>query len=260
MIETTSSVGPLLNRTKWFAKHVSWRDSLRLVSYVQSAQRSPRLGFVRRSFQTKVIDLSLSEDEIYRQFRKNTRYEIRRARRDGVTCHFDGDPVTFRCFYNQVAKDKGLRPIPSGLIESAAAEACVSYARLEDTVLVMSCTLIDRTLRRARGWYGCSRYVPDDISRQHASMANRLLYFEEMRYFKNQGLMVYDLGGYSADQTDRKKLAIAAFKDSFGGRLLVETNYVSYPLFFAVQGHELLADLRRRVHRASRQASPKPSS
>jgi hypothetical protein len=242
MIETASNVGPLLNRTKWFAKEVSWIDSFRLVSYVQSAQPSSRLGFIRHTFQTKVIDLTASEDWIFGQFRKNTRYGIRRARRDGVTCHFDGDPVTFRRFYNQFARGRGLRPIPSGLIESAVAEVCLSYARLDDGVLVMHCTLADRTLRRGRLWYSCSCHTLEDSLevRNTVGRANRLLHFEDMRYFKRQKLAIYDFGGYSADQTDRKRMAINAFKDGFGGRLVVEANYVSYPLFLAVRGRELL--------------------
>jgi hypothetical protein len=254
MIETATSIGPLLNRTKWFAKEVSWIDSVRLVAYIQSAQQRPQLGFVRRTRQTKAVDLTTSEDELFRQFRKNTQYEIRRARRDGVSCRFDCDPVTFRGFYNQFARERGLRPIPSGLIESAAAEVCISYARLDDDVLVMHSTLIDRTLRRARLWYACSRDVLEDSSefRNTIGRANRLLHFEDMRLFKRQGLAIYDFGGYSADQTDRKKMAINAFKDSFGGRLLVETDYVSYPMFLAMRGSELIADLRSRVHRAGR--------
>jgi hypothetical protein len=240
MIEIETKIGPLLNRTKWFAREVSWIDSFRLVSYIQSAQQSSRLGFVRRSFQTKVIDLTASEDEIFGQFRKNTQREIRMARREGVTCHFNGDPATFRRFYNHAAKC--LRPIRSAFIEAVAIETCVSYAQLDDTVLVMHCTLIDRTLRRARIWYGCRRHEPEDSSgfRQMVGRANRLLHFEDMRHFKNQESTIYDLGGYSADQTDRKVMAINAFKDSFGGRLLVEANYVSYPLFLAVRGRELL--------------------
>lgn len=248
MIETAARVGPVLHRTKWFAEQLTWMDSLRLVSYVQSAHPRPHLGFVRRTFQTKVIDLTASEDGIFGQFGKNTQYKIRRARRDGVTCHFDGDPATFHGFYNQVAKDQGRWPIPPGRIEAAAAEACISYARLDDTVLVMHCTLIDRTLRRARLWYSCSRHVLEDSSefRNTVGRANRLLHFEDMRHLKNEDLIIYDFGGYSADKTDHKKMAINAFKDGFGGRLLVESNYVSYPLFLAVRGREFLADLRHR--------------
>jgi hypothetical protein len=258
MIEIETKIGPLLNRTKWFAKEVSWIDSFRLVSYAQSAQQSFRLGFVRRSFQTKVIDLTASEDEIFGQFSKNTQYKIRRARRDGVICHFDGDPALFRRLYNQVAKDQGRWPIPPGRIEAAGTEACVSYALLDDTVLVMHCTLIDRAQRRARLWYSCSRYVVEDKSeiRNTIGRANRLLHFEDMRHLKGRRLAIYDFGGYSADQTDRKKMAINAFKDGFGGRLLVESDYVSYPLFLAVRGRELLADLRHRGNGGRRRVSP----
>jgi hypothetical protein len=245
MIEISSKVGPFRQSTKWFAEHLSWTDSLRLVEYVQSTRLSSRLGFVRRTFQTKVIDLTASEAEIFSQFRKNTQREIRKAQHDGVTCHFDGDPATFRRFYNHAVRDKGLRPIQSARIEAAAGEVCVSYARLDDTVLVMHCTLIDLTLRRARVWYGCPRHEPEDSAefRQMVGRANRLLHFEDMRYFKNQEVTTYDFGGYSAEKADQKHMAINAFKDSFGGQLLVETNYISYPLFLAVRGRDFVVSI-----------------
>jgi hypothetical protein len=246
MIETATKVGPLLNRTKWFAEKLSWLDSFRLVTYNQSACQRSRLGFVRRTSQTKVIDLTASEEAIFAQFGKKTQKEIRRARREGVTCHFDGDSSTFLRFLRQVAKDQSLWPKRTP-IEAAAVESCISYAGLEDTVFVMHWTLIDRTLRRARIRWSCSRYALEDSSelRRAIGRANRLLYFEGMRHFKGQGLAIYDLGGYSADQTDRKKMAINEFKDSFGGRLQIQSNYMSYPLFVAVLGRELLANLRR---------------
>lgn len=252
MVETVSRVGPLLNRTKWFKERLSLRDSLRLVTYVQSAQRRSRLGFVRRTFQTKVLDLSVAEDAIFGQFGKNTRYKIRRARREGVTCQFDGTPARFRRFYNYVAEHQGRRPIPPGLIEGVAAEVCISYALLGNTVLVMHCTLIDRQLRRARLWYSCSRHPLKDSSglRSTIGRANRLLHFEDVRYFKSQRLAIYDFGGYSADRSDQKLMGINAFKDGFGGCLLVEANYISYPLFLAVRSRELLTGLRHRADRA----------
>lgn len=245
MIQTASRVGPFLNRTKWFADRLSWLDGFRLVSYVQSAQSSPRVGFVRRTFQTKVIDLALSEDEIFRQFSKNTQYKIRRARREGVTCHFDGNPATFRSFYDRFAVGQGQQPIPPSLIEAAAAETCISYASLHDTVLAMHCTLIDRRLRRARLWYSCSRYESEDSSefRNGIGRANRLLHFEDMLRFKKQGMALYDFGGYSADTNNEKHMGINAFKDGFGGRLVVESNYFSYPLFFAVRARDFLFEL-----------------
>lgn len=247
MIETTSKVGPLLSRTKWFEQRLSLVDSLRLVKYVQAPARRSSPGFVRQAFHTKVIDLSGTEDEIFGQISKNTQYKIRRARRDGVSCHFDGDPTTFRRFYNQAAQDQGRRPIPAGLIETAGVQACLSYAELNGTTLVMHCTLIDSTLNRARLWYSCSWYASEDSSaaRNTVGRANRLLHFEDMLHLKNRQVGMYDFGGYSTDETDSKKMAINQFKDGFGGKLLVEANYFSYPLFLAVQSRKFLAQLLR---------------
>jgi hypothetical protein len=258
MIEVKTKIGRLSNRTKWFAERPSWADSVGLVEYKQCARPGPRFVFLRQRFQTKVVDLSATEDEIFGQFRKNTQREIRKARRDGVTCHFDGSPEALRRFYNHAAEAHRRPLVRPGRIEAAGAAACISYGLLGDTVLVMHCTLVDRKLGRARVWLGCPRHEPEDGAefRQLIGRANRLLHFEEMRHFKNRQFTIYDFGGYSADKTDRKQMAINDFKDSFGGRVVVEDNYVSYPLFLAVRGRNWLADLRQRGGDWARRRAP----
>jgi lipid II:glycine glycyltransferase (peptidoglycan interpeptide bridge formation enzyme) len=47
--------------------------------------------------------------------------------------------------------------------------------------------------------------------------ANRLLHWEDIRYFKNQGFSTYDFGGITADINDKEKQAINKLKECFGG-------------------------------------------
>jgi lipid II:glycine glycyltransferase (peptidoglycan interpeptide bridge formation enzyme) len=46
--------------------------------------------------------------------------------------------------------------------------------------------------------------------------ANRLLHWDDIRYFKNQGYSIYDLGGISIDVADKERQAINKFKECFG--------------------------------------------
>jgi lipid II:glycine glycyltransferase (peptidoglycan interpeptide bridge formation enzyme) len=53
---------------------------------------------------------------------------------------------------------------------------------------------------------------------------NRFLHWHDIRFFKNKGLLVYDLGGWYHGSDDKKKLAINAFKAEFGGVVAREYN------------------------------------
>jgi hypothetical protein len=239
MIETVHPFGPLRHRTKWFAPQLRWQDSLRFVTYEQSPVSGFQLGFVQQPFHTKVLDLTVSEDVIFSGFSKNTQAKIRRAQRDRVDCTFSDDPIMFHWFrsmYNKYAKLQGRGQIPA----YHTSHVCCSYAATLDNgvVLALHCTLVDPQLQRARLWYSCSCYRPDDPSelRNLIGRANRLLHFEDLRHFKTKGTALYDFGGYSADTNDRKKMDINKFKDGFGGELMTEANYISLPLFIMHQG------------------------
>jgi lipid II:glycine glycyltransferase (peptidoglycan interpeptide bridge formation enzyme) len=47
--------------------------------------------------------------------------------------------------------------------------------------------------------------------------ANRLLHWEDIRYFKSQGYLIYDFGGIGVDINDKEKQAINKFKECFNG-------------------------------------------
>ena len=232
MIKTMSYAGPFGNHTKWFSERPRMTDSIRLMRYTQCSGRAKCLGFVRRDFQTKLVDLTVSEDELKAQTSKNTLYKARRAERDGVTCHFEGEVAKFLSFYNEIAKAQGRAPIPRGLLESARPACRIVHADLDGETQVMHSYLVDQQQKRIRLWHSASRYAAgeDSAARNAIGMANRLLHWQCLLRFKEEGFHLYDFGGYSADTSDKKKMAINRFKDGFGGELSSESNYVSYLL------------------------------
>ena len=55
---------------------------------------------------------------------------------------------------------------------------------------------------------------------EHKAMigrANRLLHWDDFLYFRQKSLLFYDLGDWYGGKTDRDKLLINEFKESFGG-------------------------------------------
>jgi lipid II:glycine glycyltransferase (peptidoglycan interpeptide bridge formation enzyme) len=54
--------------------------------------------------------------------------------------------------------------------------------------------------------------------------ANRRLHWEDMVFFRSEGVATYDLGGWYIGQRDQRKLGINIFKEQFGGRVVQEYN------------------------------------
>jgi hypothetical protein len=236
MTETISRLGPFQSRTKWFAERPASRDAARLVSYVQCACTESRLGFVRQPFHTKLVDLRLPEAELLAGMSKGAQYKIKRARREGVACSFDHAVDVYLHFHRQVAVTALRKAGSLASVEPGSDTVCVTAAAAPDgTTLAMHCYLCDPERGRVRLWYSASRYTVEQSSddRNLVGRANRLLHFEVMLHFKAKGYLIYDLGGYSMDRSDAKKQSINRFKDDFGGTLVAESNYYSYPYHLA---------------------------
>jgi lipid II:glycine glycyltransferase (peptidoglycan interpeptide bridge formation enzyme) len=81
---------------------------------------------------------------------------------------------------------------------------------------------------RARLFYSASHFRKSEDSelRNLIGRANRLLHWEDIRFFKEMGLSCYDFGGWYGGREDVEKLAINQFKESFGGEKQREYTYI----------------------------------
>jgi lipid II:glycine glycyltransferase (peptidoglycan interpeptide bridge formation enzyme) len=55
---------------------------------------------------------------------------------------------------------------------------------------------------------------------------NRCLHWNDMRWFKREGIPTYDLGGWYNGIQDEEKLRINKFKEEFGGTIVKNYNCV----------------------------------
>lgn len=198
-----------------------------ITCFIQSRQRA----LSSEEFRTLVIDLRDDEDGIYMGFRKNTRYEISRAQKsDGFGVEVNEAPTSrdiaqFVGFYDEFARETRVGRANRGKLEAlsgvgALVLSCVSDPQGE--ALVRHAYVCDR--ERARLLYSASyfRRSVDPASRALIGRANRLLHWEDMRFFRRQGFAMYDLGGISSDLNNTEQQNINKFKESFGGVELVE--------------------------------------
>ncbi len=180
---------------------------------------------------TLCIDLRPSEDEILAQMKPKGRYNVRVARKHGVTIVRDNSYqglIDFMRIQRCTIVRKGMKPTTPAYFRSMLTEfvprgqASLFFAehggRRLATALVVTCG------RRASYLYGGS------LLAQRSVMAPYLLHFEIMRRAKASGCEWYDLWGVAPlDQPNHAWQQISEFKRKLGGvevRLVPTLDYV----------------------------------
>lgn len=227
--------GLLGYREVTFAPMPKWWDAALPVHYVNCPDTGPRLGFVRKVVHTIVIDLSKAETEILSEFGGSTRNEISRATREGTTMRVATGYDTFLKLYGGASKHKSLPTISPRYLQSLGESVVVTEAVFEGEVLVSHIYFVDTLSSRTRLQYSASLFRDfdphsDKGMRRRVGRANRFLHYQDMLYFRSQGLRWFDLGGIILPDSNASAelLQVAEFKQSFGKTILSEANYLSW--------------------------------
>ncbi len=216
----------------WF-NEVSAPTGVDIVEYRQ--RPAPIKGGRCEPFHTRIVDLRRDPQEIFSEFKKDTRYEIRRAEsKDELSFDWLGTPeesdVSSFCeFYDAFAATKSLAMLnrPHTLRYTHARVLTFSRMRRGDGTMVIWHAYL-RGGNRARLLHSASlfREADNSASRSLTGRANRLLHWLDMQKLRMEGVTEYDLGGWYPGDTDRALSAINAFKEEFGGRPAIEYNAV----------------------------------
>ena len=177
----------------WFAtKTIKASENVDIISYVNS-----EIDFkYKKSQRTLVNNLKLSEEELMKKIHKNTRYEIKRADREGIECYFVNKNMKnliddFIENYMLFLKEKSLPLIHENdlkkqlyLIAEQNALA-ITTAELNEKVIVWHVYIYDKNVTRLM--YSISHFRTDDSKvKIQVGMANRLLHWKDFLYFKKK--------------------------------------------------------------------------
>lgn len=164
--------------------------------------------------------LSPSEDEILSNMRKNTRYDIRRAAREGVEVLQSkkiGDVVTLCRLQMEAAKRQKFTPFSKEYLESEFRafagddQVRLFLAKFEGKVL--SAAMIIFYGDTAFYHHGASTVQPAKISSSH------LLLWEAVREAKRQGCRIFNFWGIAPREDPKHPWAgLTFFKKGFGGQ------------------------------------------
>jgi hypothetical protein len=181
---------------------------------------------------TLVLDLTSGPQILLAKMHTETRYRIRRAQKDNFQYDFwcSGEPVAveqFCRFYDRFAVNKGLVPVNRQRLCALAQLGVLDLSRVSDKagrILVWHAHY--RTPGRARGIHSASLLgqATDPAFRGIIGRANCYQTWSDILRFQQQGLTLYDLGGWYGGAGDQAKLQINKFKESFGGIVIPEFN------------------------------------
>jgi hypothetical protein len=192
-------------------------------------QPQPRKGMHCREFYTILLDLNLDYDQLQSRFKRDTRYEIRRAEgRDQLAHDFRNgrDEGTFRQFcdyYDAFAIQKAQPKVNRAWLALLANEGALALSRVSDsTGETLVWHAYHRSPHRVTLFYSASlfRKLASSTQRNRVGRANRYHHWQDMQRFQAEGVSVYDLGGWYQGDHDLERLRINKFKEEFGGEIV----------------------------------------
>lgn len=202
--------------------------------YMQSLSKKSKFGFKRVPKFSKLIDLSVNNFE--NSFNKENHYQIRKGKCDGINCISTDDIKEFVLYHNDFIQKKNLSGLLSEKELKIYGDALVirtAYLNV-DQYLVFHSYLLDRSIKRVRLFHSVSNLYDNTLTpsqKQLIGRANRLLHYDDMLHFREQGILIYDFGGYAYQTNDKSLKGINNFKDSFGGTMVEESNYEFFLIF-----------------------------
>lgn len=219
--------GPLTIVHKYYSNRMDFSDIFRLAVYYQSEFDRKPFGFVSKPFYTILNRLDISEEDIFKGFTSTVRNEVRRSERENVQFGFLDNLEEFRSFHNNFASAKGCYLADEGLIEGYKDNLLITCAKLNQKILVAHAYLCDFEAKKVRLLLSSNVRLTEEIDLKFIGRANKYLHYKDFTYFKQQGFLVYDFGGYAYNTTDKQRQGINVFKQAFGGVLVKNSDYQS---------------------------------
>jgi hypothetical protein len=226
----------LFDRKLYIIGHV-WFDEdddfsgVDIVRRMQSAK--PPTAAKYETVTTIKVDLRDDPSNIASRFKKNTKYEIRRAENSDELGHAwvrhpDSTNIAeFIDYYNEFAAAKGLEKLTAEHLTRLSSSGALAFfvATKNGSTLVWHVYYLGRTT--ARLLYSASHFRSEDDAgkRGLVGRANRWLHWKDMVSLKESGISFYDFGGWYAGESDQARLQINKFKEEFAQNVITEYSF-----------------------------------
>jgi len=193
-------------------------------------QKNLVFGFFKKEVYTAYIDISVESSIFFSYFKKNTRYEVMRAKRESILFEEEKNVKIFYDYYNEFAKSKNLELLTYSTLLKYNKYLVITKAVKNEVILSMHVHIYEDDIVLLLYSASQFRSMKDNKSKNIIGYANRFLHYNDMCYFKNKGCLVYDFGGYAYNTTIEEEQKINYFKDSFSCIPIQRYIYTSWML------------------------------
>lgn len=214
-LESTDSLAVLKNKY----------DSVVFISYdlVTAA------GYKIRAKDTALINLRLTDDEIFKKFSDTTKNEIRKTYNNtDFSFKLDTNISDSYDLYSSFEVSQGRLPVSK--TELSVFKSHLSYNKLEPTYGFY--VIESFPFARIRSIFSKRLAVADPFARKIISNSGRRLLFEISKDLKSRGFVSLDMASVNMDNP--KTINISKFKMSFGGSVCKEYTYIYKSKSFAL--------------------------
>jgi hypothetical protein len=179
-------------------------------------------AFSHYPHQNLMIDLMLSEEELWLKIHRRDRFDIRKAAQLDFRVLINEETERALTLINGVIERRRFSR-PLRLVEwQRLREKCdVFLAECRGVAIASRVVLVDAPRRRVRGLFGATVDRDDPRYRGLVGSLNRALFWHEFLRYKALGMRWYDMGGVDFNRAS-PIFSISQFKASFGGTVVTE--------------------------------------
>ncbi|MBP3604396.1 MAG: hypothetical protein J6J79_09660 [Lachnospiraceae bacterium] len=222
----------------WYPKDVKIAELLKQkrksdILFVHGTEKEETKGSFcgGNEFHTCINDLAITEEEIWAKINKNVKYEIRRSDKDDIEIkYYTGADIkadhsllrTFADIYEKMYRSKGMdvKLNMTAIDYYLQADAiCFSAILYKGEMIVFHSYICDET--DVRLLHSASCFRDESVDRNMMGRVNKRLHWDDIKYFKDKGVIRYDWGGISDFENPN---GIDAFKLKFGGEKVTYYN------------------------------------
>lgn len=175
---------------------------------------------------TLMIDLTKSEEDILAQMKQKGRYNIKVAKKKGITVSQETNTNTFWKLMKQTTTRDGFRSVKKNVYQkmlNSFGENGILLTAKDETGEALASAIFTIGEGLAVYNYGASSNHKRNL------MAPYLLQWEGMQWAKEKGAQTYDFLGISPENDESHKLStVAGFKHKFGGQRVTCDNGLDF--------------------------------
>ena len=184
-----------------------------------------------QKYQTTQIDLSKTEEDLFKAIHPTFRYDIRTAEKQNFKYISFDQPTNNDCkmlieSYNSFARSKNLKSYNRRWITALKKAGKLYFTKilLGNIILITHVYVFDNETILLSNSFHNPEFTNDRIR----SEANKLLHWKDVLLFKSRNFKTYDFGGINPE----KLPGVSKFKLNFGGEVTERYRYIkTSPLF-----------------------------